>query len=117
MDTLDLSVVLLSMKIISSQVPSHYWLKSSIGSADLSIRKWNLNGECILTIKAHDKTLGCLMVFNGELYSTSNDMTIKQWTLDGSLTRVYKGHTKSVRCVSIWQGALFSGSYDDTIIQ
>ena len=109
--------VLLSIKIISSQVQCYYdWLKRSTGSGDNSIRKWNLNEECILT-NAHDDEVLDLMIYNGELFSASVDKTIKQWTLDGSLKRVYKGHTHVVSCVSIWRGALFSCGYDNTIIQ
>ena len=76
-----------------------------------------MNGECILTIKAHDAAVRRLMVHNGELYSTSNDKTIKQWTLDGSLKRVFKGHSAGVSCVSIWRGALFSAGWDKMVIQ
>jgi WD40 repeat protein len=86
------------------------------GSWDTTIRKWNIQGECVSILKGHEHYVVCLAISNNGriLFSGSNDNTIMIWNQSNECIQVFKdaGH---VRGLKIFHGKLFSASFDGTL--
>lgn len=74
------------------------------GSADLTIRIWNLeNGECLQKLIGHTNTVARVYAFGGDkLVSGSWDKTIRVWNIEsGKCLKKLVGHTKSIVCIKL----------------
>ncbi|MBD1821545.1 caspase family protein [Cyanobacteria bacterium FACHB-DQ100] len=89
------------------------------GSADKTIRLWNLStGELIRTISGHNDRVTALSFSPDQetFASASADRTIKIWTLQGGIHTILQGHTDEVTSLSYSpDGRLASGSVDNTV--
>lgn len=73
------------------------------GSADKTIRLWNLNtNECTKSIDAHSDCVRDIKLINNEQFlSCSNDATIKRWNLNGDLLEQYDGHENYIYSITL----------------
>ncbi|MBW4635599.1 MAG: PD40 domain-containing protein [Iphinoe sp. HA4291-MV1] len=91
------------------------------GSADQTIRIWDVNtGKCLTILEGHTKLVQCIAFSpNGRtLASGSADQTIRIWDVNtGKCLNIFPGHINSVRSVafSLDGKTLASSGYDKTV--
>jgi WD40 repeat protein len=84
------------------------------GSWDKSIRVWDLEGNLVKIIQAHNDFVKDLAKDEDVIYSCSSDKLIKKFK-DFKEILVFKGHTRAVESIDIKDSCLYSGSSDSTI--
>lgn len=86
------------------------------GSQDLTIKRWDADGQAMYTRKAHDKDINTLDVAPSNSYfaSGSQDRSIKIWdAASGDVVGLLKGHKRGVWSVRfVGNNTLVSGSAD-----
>ncbi|KAK8808496.1 hypothetical protein WA158_008397 [Blastocystis sp. Blastoise] len=67
-------------------------------------------------IKAHTRSIRCIIANDDSIISASDDGSIKIWDpVNGQLKRELTGHKDRVRALTFWKGYLVSGGVDKTI--
>ena len=90
--------------------------KLASGSADTTVRVWDLaTGVCLLSL-AHTSSVSSLAVLpDGKLASGSLDGMVRIWENDKCVLTL-TGHTKAVKSFAVLpNGKLASGSSDNTV--
>jgi WD40 repeat protein len=89
------------------------------GSADKTIKLWNLDGELIKTFNVHRLAVNAIAFHPTAplIASASADATLCLWNLDGEKVRTFSGHTQAVRTLAFNPSGqlLASGGEDKTI--
>jgi WD40 repeat protein len=84
------------------------------GSWDKTIRVWDLKGNFIHVIHAHDDFVKDITKDECAIYSCSSDKLIKKFVNFKEIL-VFKGHTRAVESIDLKESCLYSGSSDCTI--
>src|SRR5689334_12346635 len=86
------------------------------GGMDYKIRKWSVDPlACVGTFafqRNPNPVAMCLLVWNGNLYSSCNQGDIRRSSLDGEVLQVYSARTT---CATVWRGAVFSSGFSHVI--
>ncbi|MBD0303468.1 MAG: peptidoglycan-binding protein, partial [Tolypothrix sp. T3-bin4] len=90
------------------------------GSADKTIRLWDIGGKSLQVFEGHaDEVWSVAYSPNGRtIASGGQDKTIRLWDLEGKLLGVFQGHTDTVSCVTFSpDGHLVASSSQDKTIR
>eukprot|EP01112_Ceratiomyxa_fruticulosa_P007415 TRINITY_DN1921_c0_g2_i1.p1 TRINITY_DN1921_c0_g2~~TRINITY_DN1921_c0_g2_i1.p1 ORF type:complete len:528 (-),score=49.02 TRINITY_DN1921_c0_g2_i1:412-1995(-) len=85
------------------------------GSYDRSIKMWDMNGNCVNTIRAHTHKINCLQLQGDTMVSGSHDTLVKVWDMNGNCINTLKGHDNMIHCLQFRGDKLLTGSSDNSI--
>lgn len=68
------------------------------GSADKTMRKWDmLTGECLFICRGHKSLINRIFCTGDLIFTSSYDRTVRCWNFDtGEIVRIFAGHKRSV---------------------
>lgn len=68
------------------------------GSADKTMRKWDmLTGECLFICRGHKSLINRIFCTGDLIFTSSYDRTVRCWNFDtGEIVRIFAGHRRSV---------------------
>ncbi|MEQ9237690.1 TIR domain-containing protein [Coleofasciculus sp. E2-BRE-01] len=90
------------------------------GSADNTIKLWNLQGQELHTLKGHkDWVISLAFSPNGKMIASASwDRTAKLWNLQGELLYTFKGHQEGVTSIAFSpDGKMIASASADKIIK
>lgn len=85
-------------------------------SDDMTLKIWNLEGTCLLTLQGHTDRVKCVAVIsNNRIISGSHDKTLKVWNrFTGECEFTLSGHTRNINSINVLcDGRILSEALND----